>query len=225
MTARTEQPRRSSDARERRFWEQKAKHYDRSMKLFGRPLPRVLELTSEAVSGADSVLEVGAGTGLVTAAIAPHVRRLVATDYAEAMLTALRERIATGGLANVEAAHADIYALEYPSAAFDVVVASNVLHLVPDLAAALPALARVLRPGGKLVAPTFCHDETRVSWLLSRLLALGGQPMHRRFTAASLRQALEGAGFRVVRTETVPGPIPIVFIEATCPTPDVGAAP
>jgi ubiquinone/menaquinone biosynthesis C-methylase UbiE len=133
------------------------------------------------------------------------------------MLNALRERIAVAGLSNVEPACADIYALSYPPATFDVVVASNVLHLVPDLAGALAALRRVLRPGGKLVAPTFCHNETRVSWVLSRLLAIAGQPMHRRFTATSLRQALEIEGFRVERSETVKGPIPIVFIEALSP--------
>ena len=213
----------STEERERAFWEQKAKHYDSSMKLLGRPLPRILELTAESVSGADTTLEVAAGTGLVTAAIAPHTRRLVATDYAEAMLSALRERIAAAGLSNVELARADIYALDYPTATFDVVVASNVLHLVPDLANALAALRRVLRPGGKLVAPTFCHDETRLSWVLSRLLAIAGQPMHQRFTAASLRQALEIEGLRVGRSETVTGPIPIVFIEAISPNSDSAA--
>jgi ubiquinone/menaquinone biosynthesis C-methylase UbiE len=80
------------EERERAFWEQKAKHYDSSIRLLGRPLPRILELTAESVSGADTTLEVAAGTGLVTAAIAPHTRWLVATDYAEAMLNALRER-------------------------------------------------------------------------------------------------------------------------------------
>jgi phosphatidylethanolamine/phosphatidyl-N-methylethanolamine N-methyltransferase len=206
-------------AQERIFWEQKAKHYDGAMKLFRRSLPRTLELTVEAVTGADEVLEVAAGTGLFTAAIAPHVRRLVATDYAEAMLDVLGERMTAAGLSNVEQARADIYALDYPASAFDVVLASNVLHLVPDLVGALAALKRVLRPGGKLVAPTFCHDQTRVSWLLSRVFAVMGQPMHRRFTARSLQQAIEQAGFVVERAETVPGPIPIAFVQATSPSP------
>lgn len=211
MTATT---RDTSEARERRFWDQKAKHYDRSMKLLGRPLPRVLELVADAVAGADEVLEVGAGTGLVTEAIAPRVRKLVATDYAENMVARLRDRVAAVGLTNVECAQADLYALEYPPAAFDAVVASNILHLVPDLPSALTALQRVLRPGGKLIAPTFCHDETRRAWFVSRLLSAVGQPMHRRFSAASLRAALEASGLRITGSETVPGPIPIVFVGA-----------
>lgn len=208
-----------SENRDRAFWERKAPHYDRvAMGLFGRPLPRVLELTAEGVLGSEVVLEVAAGTGLITAAIAPRVRRLVATDYAEAMLERLRTRMADAGLSNVECAHGDIYALDYPPASFDAVVAGNVLHLVPDLARALHALCHVLRPGGKLIAPTFCHDETWRSWLVSRLLTLTGQPMHRRFTGLSLRQALEQAGLRVNRSEMVPGLIPIAYVESVLGT-------
>jgi ubiquinone/menaquinone biosynthesis C-methylase UbiE len=205
-----------NEDRDRAFWERKAAQYDRvAMGLFGRPLPRVLELTAEGVSGAEAVLEVGAGTGLMTAAIAPRVRRLVATDYAEAMLAQLRTRITDARLSNVDCAHGDIYALDYPPRSFDTVVAGNVLHLVPDLPRALHALCHVLRPGGKLIAPTFCHDETPFSWLVSRLLVtLMGQPMHRRFTGVSLRQALEQAGLRVTRSETVPGLIPITYVES-----------
>ena len=201
---------------DRNFWERKAPQYDRVAKgLFGRPLPHVLELTANGVSGADSVLEVAAGTGLMTAVIAPRVRRVVATDYADNMLAILAERMKTAGISNVESAHRDIYALGYPSGSFDVVVAGNVLHLVPDLERALDALCHVLRPGGKLITPTFVHDETRTSWLVSRLLVtLMGQPMHRRFTAASLRQSLERRRLRVTREETIPGVIPIAYVES-----------
>ena len=202
--------------RDRHFWEQKAPQYDRVAKgVFGRPLPRVLELTASGVSGAETVLEVAAGTGLMTAAIAPRVRHVVATDYADNMLALLRERMKSAGISNVEATHRDIYALGYPPASFDVVVAGNVLHLVPDLERALGALCHVLRPGGKLITPTFVHDETALAWVASRVLAYAlGQPMHRRFTAASLRHALEQQGLRITRAETIPGVIPVAYVES-----------
>jgi ubiquinone/menaquinone biosynthesis C-methylase UbiE len=202
--------------RDRDFWEQKAPHYDRVAKgVFGRPLPRVLELTASGAAGADTVLEVAAGTGLITAAIAPRARQVVATDYAGNMLAILRERMKSAGISNVEATHRDIYALGYPPASFDVVVAGNVLHLIPDLERALEALCHVLRPGGKLITPTFVHDETALAWVASRVLAnVLGQPMHRRFTTASLRQALEQHGLRITRAETIPGVIPIAYVES-----------
>lgn len=202
--------------RDRDFWERKASQYDRvAQGVFGRPLPRVLELTASGVSGAETVLEVAAGTGLMTAVIAPRARRVVATDYADGMLAILQERLKRAGISNVEAARRDIYALGYPPGSFDAVVGGNVLHLVPDLERALDALCQVLRPGGRLVTPTFVHDETALAWVVSRILAhVLGQPMHRRFTAASLRHALEQRGLRITRSETVPGLIPIAYVES-----------
>jgi phosphatidylethanolamine/phosphatidyl-N-methylethanolamine N-methyltransferase len=206
---------RESD-RDRQFWERKAPQYDRVAKgVFGRPLPRVLELTASGVSGADVVLEVAAGTGLMTAVIAPRVRRVVATDYAGSMLAILRERMKSAGISNVEAEHRDIYALGYSPGSFDAVVAGNVLHLVPDLQRALDALCQVLRPGGKLITPTFVHDETALARVASRVLAnVLGQPMHRRFTTASLQHALAQRGLRITRAETIPGLIPIAYLES-----------
>jgi phosphatidylethanolamine/phosphatidyl-N-methylethanolamine N-methyltransferase len=198
----------------RDFWEKTASRYDRVTKsLLGRPLPRAVELTAGAVAGAGNVLEVAAGTGLLTAAIAPRVGRVVATDLADNMLANLRERMKRAGITNVETARRDICALGYPPASFDIVVAGNVLHLVPDLDRALDALTYVLRPGGRLVAPTFIHDETLRSKVLSRVFG-AFMVMHRRFTAASLRGALERHGLRVVSAETIRGPIPIAFVEA-----------
>jgi ubiquinone/menaquinone biosynthesis C-methylase UbiE len=198
----------------RDFWEKTASRYDRVTKgLLGRPLPRAAELTASAVAGADRVLEVAAGTGFLTAAIAPRVGRVVATDFADNMLAILRDRMARANISNVETARRDIYELGYPPGSFDAVVAGNVLHLVPDLDRALQSLGNALRPGGKLVVPTFVHDETLRSRVLSRVFG-AFMVMHRRFTAASLRHALERQGLRVVRAETVPGPIPIAFVEA-----------
>lgn len=204
-----------SDAPEdgRFYWERHARAYGYSLAFLGKPLPRVIALACDAVNGAGEILEVGAGTGAFTTEIAPRVKRLVATDYSQAMVDLLRARVAKAGLENVECSRADIYALPFEPARFDVIVAGNVLHLVPDLPAALAALRRAVRPGGTLVAPTFCHDETGASRMISRLVALTGFPARRRFTSRSLREALERAGVRVGRQETVPGPIPISHIE------------
>ncbi|HNP37391.1 MAG TPA: class I SAM-dependent methyltransferase [Woeseiaceae bacterium] len=198
----------------RNYWDRYARKYDASLRwLLGKPIPGLLELASEAVRGKRRVLEVAAGTGVVTAAIARSGNSVVATDYAVGMVDVLTERIGNLGLSNVTCEHADIYALPYAEGEFDAVVAANVLHLVPDLPAALAALRRVLEPGGIVVVPTFCHDETRVSGMVSRLLAIGGFPGQRRFTVKSLNAALEDNGVLVSRSETLDGLIPIGYVD------------
>jgi len=204
---------------ERGYWDRLAKRYDRVTRFMSRPVPRMLELTVDAVRGRKRALEVGAGTGLLTAAIAPVVGEVLATDYAAEMVQQLAVRVDALGLGNVRCEQADIYELRFEAASFDVVVAANVLHLVPDIEGALASLRRVLKPGGVIVVPTYLHAETMRAGLLSRVFALTGFPGHRRFTARTLREAVEAAGFVPQREEVIPGPFPVGFIQATQEVP------
>ena len=196
----------------RRFWERQAASYDRSMRLLGGPMPRTLELVAEVTRGADRALEIACGTGLVTAAVAPGVRELLATDYADAMVEQTRARMDALGLSNVRCEPRDVYALGEPAESFDAVIAANVLHLVPDLERALAAMHEVLRPGGRLVVPTFCHDENAVSRLVSWGMSWVAFPASRRFDLAGLVTAVERGGFTVDCREAVPGLLPVGFV-------------
>jgi ubiquinone/menaquinone biosynthesis C-methylase UbiE len=135
------------------------------------------------------------------------------------MVARLEHRMTDEGLTNVRCEQADIYALRFDSGSFDAVVAANVLHLVPDLSGALAALRRMAKPGGRVIVPTYCHDETAVSRIASRVLSFTGFPGHRRLTAASLRAAAEAAGLHVTRVETIAGLIPVTYVEALSSAP------
>jgi phosphatidylethanolamine/phosphatidyl-N-methylethanolamine N-methyltransferase len=193
----------------REYWERHAKRYDNSTRFLARPVPRMLQLAVDTARGKARVLEVAAGTGLITTAIAPVVDELIATDYAAEMVTQLDARVRDARLDNVTCEQADLYELRFPDASFDAVFAANVLHLVPDLDRALASLRRVLKPGGILVAPTYLHRETIGASILSRVLALTGFPGHRRFDARDLQAALGHA-----TVEVIPGPFPIGFAVA-----------
>lgn len=204
-----------TDGAGRSFWDRHASTYDRSMRLLGRPMPRMTELVLEEVRGLDEVLEIGAGTGLLTVPLARGVRRLVATDYSAGMLEKLRSRVGAEHLENVEVLGRDLAALDFEPGRFDAVVCANVLHLVPDIGAALRAMRAVVKPGGKLLVPTFCHGQSVKSRWISRALAVAGFPQRRRLTTTTLAAAVEGAGFRVVAAVLVAGPLPIGFVSAT----------
>jgi phosphatidylethanolamine/phosphatidyl-N-methylethanolamine N-methyltransferase len=195
------------------YWNRHARNYDRSMLFLGKPLPRMVALAGEAVRGAQRVLEVAAGSGLVTTVLSRNAREVVATDYAPEMVAVLEERLRKNRISNVRCERADLYALPFQASSFDAVVAANVLHLVPDLAGALDALRRPLKPGGRLIVPTFCHDETALSRAVSRVVAATGFPGRRRFRLATLLAALAGSGLEVTRSEVIGGLIPIGYVE------------
>ncbi|GLZ15032.1 polyketide synthase [Actinomadura sp. NBRC 104425] len=104
------------------------------------------------------VLEVGAGTGGTTATLLPVLpadrTRYLVTDVADGALARLRQRTAGHDFADVRGLdlNRDLVEQGCDPGGFDLVVAAGVLHLAEDLTAALRRLARVLSPGGLLLA-------------------------------------------------------------------------
>jgi len=196
-----------------RFWERHARRYDRATMLLNRRFPEMASHVAEAVRGRARVLEVAAGTGLVTLPISRVVGHLVATDRSREMLQVLRGRIAAER-SNVAVEQADALALPLSDGAMDGVVAANLLHLLPDPARALRELKRVLRVGGVLCVPTFEHAATTVAGLTSWALALAGFPVVTRFRGQMLRSLVEEQGFSVGSEAIFPGVLPLKFIAA-----------
>jgi SAM-dependent methyltransferase len=94
------------------------------------------------------VLEVGCGWGELAAWIARDTgAEVIATDLSPHMVELAGER-------GVDARIADVQDLPFDDREFDVVVAAWMLYHVPDLDRGIAELARVLRPGGRLVAVT-----------------------------------------------------------------------
>jgi len=199
--------------RARSYWERNAKRYDAASRVTVRALPKMLETLKTSFDGTERVLEVAAGTGLVTQALAQVAQEVVAVDYALAMVDKLKARVEAAELKNVRCRQADIYALPFEAASFDVVVACNVLHLLPDLPKAYEAMLYVLKPHGKLLVPTVCQRETLTARITAKLLSVAGLPIQRRFSVASLRTSLQEAGCRVLREEIFSGLMPLAYLE------------
>ncbi|MFN8011279.1 MAG: methyltransferase domain-containing protein [Holophagaceae bacterium] len=190
------------------YWARHARRYDRATLALNGNFERMARDAAARVEGLD-VLELAAGTGLVTRELARTAKRVVATDLSEGMLAVLRGRLDDLGAANVEVRPADATALDFAEGSFDAVVMANLLHLLPDPGAALREAHRVLRPGGLLLAPTFCHGESLRARLVSRLLGLSGFPIQRRFRSAELAAVIREAGFEADAGETLRGWLPL----------------
>jgi SAM-dependent methyltransferase len=124
--------------------------------------PDAPELLFQTLAGfrPGSVLEVGCGPGELSKRIAVELGAAVfAIDISPRMVELARGR-------GVDAQLGDVQELPFPDASFDCAVAAWMLYHVPDVDRALRELARVLRPGGHLVAVTNYLDH------LSELRAL-----------------------------------------------------
>lgn len=98
----------------------------------------------------DRVLDVAAGTGHLSRAIAPHVRQVIALDLTTAMIEQGQIETQLAGLHNISFEQGTAEKLTYPDASFDVAVTRFSLHHFEAPHAALREMNRVLKVGGRI---------------------------------------------------------------------------
>jgi SAM-dependent methyltransferase len=120
------------------------------------------EVAFQAVAEAKPrrVLDVGSGPGELTERFAKELGAEVrAIDVSPRMVELTRAR-------GIDAQVADAESLPFGDGEFDCVFAGWVLYHVPDIEQAIAECARVLKPGGRLVASSYCDDNIRELWEL-----------------------------------------------------------
>jgi SAM-dependent methyltransferase len=120
--------------------------------------PRQFVFEAVAAATPQRVLEVGGGEGELAQRL---VGELVGIDQSEATVEIQRAQ-------GIEARVGDVQALPFADGEFDLVVAAWMLYHVPDLDRGLAEIARVLRPGGVLVAATNSLQHMEELWALAQ---------------------------------------------------------
>ena len=139
--------------------------------------------------------DLGCGTGQLTETVAPHVRRVIAVDSSLEMLDAARTRL--GGVANVDLRKGELEALPLEAAELDAAMMSLVLHYSPDPSRALNEVARVLKPGGRLlIVDMQPHDRVEYQQQMGHVW-LG-------FSEKQISRYLTAAGFDDIRVRSLP---------------------
>lgn len=128
------------------------------------------------------VLEVGCGPGWLwaeTTVPVPTGVSIELIDLSAGMVAEATERVtSTGRFASVHGQAADVQALPLPSARYDRVVANHMLYHLPDPAAGVAELARVVKPDGLVVAATNGRRHMHELWRI-RAEVFGVQPTDR----------------------------------------------
>lgn len=139
--------------------------------------------------------DLGCGTGQLTDIVAPYVKRVVAVDSSPDMLDAARQRL--GAAANVDLRQGELETLPVDAGELDAAMLSLVLHYSPAPGRALAEVARVLRPGGRvLVVDMLPHDRQEYQQQMGHVW-LG-------FSEKQITRFLTGAGFGHVRVRLLP---------------------
>jgi SAM-dependent methyltransferase len=177
-------------------------------------------LTAAAPRPGETVLDLGSGAGfdafLAVGAVGP-TGRVIGVDMTDDMLAKARANAERAGHGNVEFRKGLIEALPVEDASVDVVISNCVINLTPDKAAVYREVARVLRPGGRLVVsdvvldaplpPAIANDVNALVGCVAGA-ALRGEYLEA-IRAAGLVdvEVLSDKGFGTVVLDMVPAPM------------------
>jgi arsenite methyltransferase len=153
----------------------------------------------------DRIVDCGSGAGadaLIAARIVGPTGRVIGIEMTPEMLAKARASAAEAGMKNVEFREGILEALPVETGWADVVISNGVLNLVPDKAAALAEMYRVLRPGGRLQAADIVLERP-VSASAKQDVSLWTGCIAGGLLADELQDLIIGAGFQTV--EVTPG--------------------
>jgi SAM-dependent methyltransferase len=108
------------------------------------------------------VLDVACGAAHVAEQAAPHVRQVVGVDLTPALLEVGAQRLREAGITNVLLQEGNAAALPFLDASFDLVMCRGSLHHFPHPDEAVREMARVCRPGGRVVVSDMVAPSAEV---------------------------------------------------------------
>lgn len=134
-------------------------------------------------------MEYGCGTGLVGAALAPRLGRLLACDVSPGMLSVLQEKARAAGLHQLQTRVLDLTTEPAPVEPLDLIFSSMTMHHIPDVVALLRTFRGMLKPGGWLALVDLDSEDG----------SFHGRDvpgvMHHGFDRDALQAELRAAGF------------------------------
>ena len=199
-----------------KFWDKAAPKYATSAISDIEGYRATLAQTIAHLKPTHRVLEIGCGTASTALELAGHVAHVTATDISPAMIEIGHQNAAKAGVENITlTAHAADDPTSFESGPYDVVLALNLLHLLPNQAEVMARVHASLKPGGLFISKTACLGER---WFFKPLVGvmtlLGKAPYVTHQRVDALRRAIKQTGFEVVEELTQPGTPPRLYMIA-----------
>jgi ubiquinone/menaquinone biosynthesis C-methylase UbiE len=146
----------------------------------------------------DRALDIATGAGHTALAIAPHVAAVVAYDLTPQMLEETARNVRARGLKNVATRQGAAENLPFDDASFDIVTVRQAPHHFADIRRAVREMARVVRPGGRVVVvDSTAPEDDDLDRQYNHIEKLRDPSHVRNYRPAEWRAMVEEAGLRV----------------------------
>jgi ubiquinone/menaquinone biosynthesis C-methylase UbiE len=160
----------------------------------------VAEAIARSLNGAAraSAVDLACGPGTFVRSVARHVARAAGVDITPAMLTRARQEAAAAGLANTTFLCADVEALPFADASWDISLCGYALHHLLRPAQVVREMARVVRSGGRVAVVDMVLPEGADAGTHDRIERVRDPSHSHTLPAAELRRLFGDAGLREI---------------------------
>ena len=195
-------------------WNRFSGIYDRFMKSDEKAYEEMIDRIKLLLTPDTEVLEVATGTGMIALGLAGQGCNIEAVDFSPKMVVFAQKKARKLGASEVHFTVQNALNLKFPSNCFDIVIIANTLHIMPEPEKALREISRVLKPGGKLIAPTFVHADSKKAAILSKLMSFTGFRAYHKWTGQSYHTFLKQNGFAVSDSAMLKASFPLAYVAA-----------
>lgn len=192
------------------FWDSAADNYDKTEERFESIHKKSRESARKHLHTSHTVLDYGCGTGTTACELASSVKQISAIDLSSKMIQLAQEKVAAAKIENISLRQGDIFDEDYKAGSFDVILAFNMLHTVPEPEAVMQRIRELLKPEGLIIAvtPTLRDKLSFLVGLQIKLMlvlcSLGIIPIPiRRLKSPDLDGLVENARFQIVDSEKI----------------------
>ena len=207
-----------------KFWDKRAKKYDKFEKQFEPVLREIIAKTKQYLDPDDTVLDVGCATGTKTLELATAAKHVRGIDLsAEMIKVALKKKNVANNM-NCTFSQGTVFNDDLEPASFDKIISFSVIHLLEDYEDQIRRMHELLKPGGVFISATACFNEkmdlgNRLNFRFTLFMKrLGIFPLHlNMFTKVDVERLIEALDFQIIEAETVFSGLTVCFIIAGKP--------
>lgn len=200
--------------KEKKFWDKFARNYDKFIKnTVDKTYKTVLSNIDLELDLSKNVLEIGTGTGIIPFSIYSKVSSIVATDISQEMIRIAIQKQKDSNIKNIDFKVQDSYNLLFADKSFDIVIASNLLHLLYEPEKPINEVKRVLKDNGIFIAPTFCVGENMKSTIIANVAGFfSGFKIINKWSINDFKGMLVNNGFIIDKVVRIDGRFPLAYI-------------
>jgi len=193
-----------------KFWDKASRNYDKTEGRFEYIHNKSRENAKKHLKDSDVVLDYGCGTGTTSCEFSNQVKEIHAIDISNKMIEIAKEKAVSSKIENVTFVKTDIFDDRYKNESFDVILAFNILHTLPNPQNSIQRIYELLKPEGLFISVTPCLRD-RMSFLVNLqiqlvrvLCKIGVIPIPiRRLKSLELNDLLANGDFQAVESEQI----------------------